>query len=121
MNSKRTATTNRPPNWTPPDRIENTASTGIAKANCGDTEGVVNREISELQREINLLKEVTCEIYTRVEQVAVPGPKSDCSDSDKNCKPYSIVSPVAERLRATRSVIEEMVSNAKELLGRLEV
>jgi hypothetical protein len=87
---------------------------------CGDAEAPVNREISELQGQINKLKDVLQEVYNHIEQVASPS-----TPTDKNCKeacvPYKVVSPVAERIQATRSVIEEMISHAREIFSRLEV
>lgn len=100
-----------------PNRISNT---GNGEECDVKSEGVVNQEISDLQVEINRLKEVLGSIYSQIEQVSVPGLKAGAESKDVP-EPYRPISPVAERIRATRSVIHEMVEKAQEVRSRLEV
>lgn len=100
-----------------PNRISNT---GNGEECDVKSEGVVNQEISDLQMAINRLKEILVSIYSQIEQVSLPGLKT-VTDSKNSAEPYRPISPVAERIRATRSVIHEMVEKAQEVHSRLEV
>lgn len=96
------------------------SSINRVKANSVDAESQVNREISELQGEINNLGEILNCIYNRIEQVSSPEAPTD-TNCKTPCEAYKVVSPVADRIRTLRDNILRMTVEARDRLSRLEI